>query len=467
MIRSRISVFWNRNTARAKDRQSLPAGKFLFSFLLGLAFFLLPVSFGGKLTVPFDVFITLIRKSFPLPVEIYTFIIVFAGALMSLAVRIRPRLTSQFKWLNDFQTSTTILSLRLIGLVMAILLIAHLLPDSVYQAGIYHLIWKVLAVSVALIIPLGAIFVQLFVTYGGMDFLGTLAEPLMKPLFRLPGRAALDALTSWVGSYSVGLYLTRTVFLGGGYSRRQAFTLATCFSTVSIGFVGVICATLNLLHLFPMVLIFYFFSIVLLAILLVRIPPVSRISNSYFVKKTELQESAGEVHRSLLSLAWQRALQQTALAPPLVKVLPAAVADGLRLAGSIIGTIVAVGTVSLAVAKFTPVFNYLGLPLIPVLKWWGIPQPNIVAPAVLVEITEMYIPALLVVDTPEMSRFFIAVLSTSQLIFFSSLGPMIIDMFREIPVKFSHLILLFVLRTAILIPFLIICIKILQVLNLL
>lgn len=467
MKKSKISVFWNKDSAGKKNAQSKTAATFLFSFLLGLAFFLLPVSFHGKITVPFDVCITFIRKTFPTTVEVYTFLVVLTGALLSLTVRLRPRLTSRFRWLNDFQTSGTILFLRLMGLVLAMLLITHLLPEAVYRAGIYRLIWKVLAVSVALIIPLGAIFVQFFVTYGGMDFLGTLSEPLMRPLFRLPGRAALDALTSWVGSYSVGLYLTRTVFLNGGYSRRQAFTLATCFSTVSIGFVGVVCATLNILHLFPLVLIFYFISIVLLAILLVRIPPIRRIPESYFTGKPLQWESTGERRRSLLSLAWQRALRKTAQAPPFGRVLPAAVADGFRLAGSIIGTIVAVGTVSLALAKFTPVFHYLGMPLIPVLKWWGIPQPNIVAPAVLVEITEMYIPALLVVNTSEISRFFISVLSTSQLIFFSSLGPMIIDMFREIPVKFSHLVLLFFLRTAILIPFLILCIKILQALHLL
>ena len=467
MKRKRIFAFWIEQSKTGVRQNRAAAGKFLLSFLVGMAFFLMPVSYSGKITVPFDVFITMLRQSFPAQVEVYTFFVVLFGAVMSLLVRMLPALASRYRWLLDFRTSSTILFLRLIGLGLTIVLIAHLLPEAVYRAGIYHLIWKVLAVSVALIIPLGAIFVQLFVAYGGMEFLGTLAEPVMRPLFRLPGRAALDALTSWVGSYSVGLYLTRTVFLGGGYSRRQAFTLATCFSTVSIGFVGVICATLKLLPLFPVVLVLYFLSIVLLAFLLVRIPPISRIPDSYLHGKEERRNFREERDKPLLRRAWQRALKQAGTSPPFARLLPAAVADGFRLAGSIIGTIVAVGTVSLALAKFTPVFNYLGVPLIPVLKWWGIPQPQLVAPAVLVEITEMYIPALLVVDTPLVSRFFVAVLSTSQLIFFSSLGPMIIDMFREIPVKFSHLIVLFVLRSAILIPFLVVCLKLLQALNIL
>ena len=56
------------------------------------------------------------------------------------------------------------------------------------------------------------------------------------------------------------------------------------------------------------------------------------------------------------------------------------------------------------------------------------------------------------VDAALPARFFIAVLSISQLIFFSAVGPMIIDMFRAIPIRARELVALFLIRTAILIP---------------
>jgi nucleoside recognition membrane protein YjiH len=84
----------------------------------------------------------------------------------------------------------------------------------------------------------------------------------------------------------------------------------------------------------------------------------------------------------------------------------------------------------------------------------GLPDAEIIAPATLVGITEMFIPALLVHDAAMPARYFIAVLSISQLIFFSAVGPMMLDMFREIPVRARELVALFLLRTAILIPFL-------------
>jgi nucleoside recognition membrane protein YjiH len=81
-----------------------------------------------------------------------------------------------------------------------------------------------------------------------------------------------------------------------------------------------------------------------------------------------------------------------------------------------------------------------------------LPDAALIAPAVLVGITEMYIPALLVQDAAAPARFFVAVLSISQLVFFSSVGPMIIDMFRDIPVRGRELVVLFLMRTVLLIP---------------
>jgi len=64
----------------------------------------------------------------------------------------------------------------------------------------------------------------------------------------------------------------------------------------------------------------------------------------------------------------------------------------------------------------------------------------------------MFIPALLVVEAAPKARFFVAVLSISQLIFFSAVGPMMMDMFSATPMPFRDLVVLFAMRTAILVP---------------
>jgi nucleoside recognition membrane protein YjiH len=52
------------------------------------------------------------------------------------------------------------------------------------------------------------------------------------------------------------------------------------------------------------------------------------------------------------------------------------------------------------------------------------------------------------------ARFFIAVLSTSHLIFFSAVAPMMLDMFRAIPIRARDLSALFLMRTVLLLPIL-------------
>ena len=74
--------------------------------------------------------------------------------------------------------------------------------------------------------------------------------------------------------------------------------------------------------------------------------------------------------------------------------------------------------------------------------------------AVLAGITEMYVPALLVKEAAAPARFFICILSISQLIFFSSVAPMMLDLFRDLPIRVRDLLGIFVLRTVVLVPLL-------------
>nr|WP_232833757.1 hypothetical protein [Saliphagus sp. LR7] len=126
--------------------------------------------------------------------------------------------------------------------------------------------------------------------------------------------------------------------------------------------------------------------------------------------------------------------------------------DGLKLAVLILGTILSIGLAAVVIAEFTPTFEIIAQPLVPVIELLGIPDADVVAPATIIGITEMFIPALLVAEAAPMARFFIAVLSISQLIFFSAVGPMMMDMFSDIPIRFRDLVVLFVLRTIILVP---------------
>ncbi|WP_318570401.1 YjiH family protein [Salinigranum marinum] len=432
------------------DIRGRPVLKFVTAFVIGAVFFLVPVPYQGQVTVPFDIVVSTITEGAPNAVGVYSLAIIVAGGVLTTAARLGSPTVAGYD-LSYFETSTAFWLLRLAGLVLAPVMFFKLGPAWLHTPGTGGLMWGTLVYSVGVIIPIGAIFITIFVELGGLEFVGTLARPVMKPLFKIPGRAALDSLASWVGSYSVGLYVTRNVFEQGGYHKRDVFTIATCFSTVSIGFVGVVAATLEILDLFPVVFAAYFVCVVVTAVILVRIPPISTIPEEYIAEPDpEVAFSGGPTE--YVRLALSEAVKKAEEGESFTAAATRGFVDGLKLTSLILGTILAVGLAATLLSANTPVFDILGRPLTPVIAALGIPDAATVAPATIVGITEMYVPVLLVTETALKAKFFVAVLAVSQLIFFSSVGPMTMDMFSDVPVRFRDLVVLFVMRTVVLVP---------------
>ncbi len=419
--------------------RSLPsaAAHLAISALLGLGFFAIPIPWNGRWTVIFDVAVKAVTKGFPTAVGAYCLLIIAVGAVGSIAVK------SGSERARFFESSWPLAILRVVGLLLGICLFAGVAPEWLAEKRVGGLMWNVLVFSVGVIIPVGAAALNVMVSYGLIELVGTWMRPIMRPAFRLPGRAAIDDLMSWLGSYSVGLYVTRKLTDDGRYTRRESYIIVTCFSTVSIGFVGVVASTLDLLSIFPVVFGTYFVVVYVLAAILARTWPVISIPDVP-IGISDPEPDVGA--------AWDLAMTRARTAPPIHAVAWTGLKDGLLLASSILGTILAVGTMALLLAYNTPIFEVIGTPLVPVLTALGLPDATILAPAVLAGITEMYIPAILAKDAAVQGRFFICVLSISQLIFFSSVAPMMLDMFRDLPVKFSHLVGIFLIRTALLIP---------------
>lgn len=426
--------------------------KFSISAVLGFGFFLLPVKYQGQTTVLFDLFVKLITKNFPSGVAYYCFGLILFGTISTL-IGSSERLCKRFPFFSYYKSSTIYSLLRFLGLVIAIMMFFKIGPQIILDEKISKLMWNTLIFSVGVIIPIGAIFLNILIRYGCIEFFGTFMRPLMRPLFKLPGRSSIDDLTSWLGSYSTGLYFTRIMLNQGYYTRRETFTIITCFCTVSIGFVGVVAFTLGIANLFPIIFVTYFFAVYLLAIVMARIWPITSIPNTYVGLSNPEPEFKG-TFVSYFKFAWKQAMDKADSSQSFPKTILEGFIDGVKLATTILSCILIIGTLTLLIYEHTPLFQYLGYPLVPIIKLLGIPNAEIVAPAVLAGITEMYIPALMVKSASIPAKFFIAVLSISQIIFFSSIGPMMMDMFKDVPVKFYDLIILFLIRTALLIPFL-------------
>lgn len=112
-------------------------------------------------------------------------------------------------------------------------------------------------------------------------------------------------------------------------------------------------------------------------------------------------------------------------------------------------TVMAIGTVTLVIAYYTPVFNWLGVPFMPLLNLLHIPEAQAASTTLLAGFADMFIPAAIAGAqiSSTFTKMLVAVLSVCQLIFISETGSMILS--TSIPVRFRDLVLIFLERTII------------------
>jgi nucleoside recognition membrane protein YjiH len=419
-------------------------------------FFLVPVTWEGQLTVPFDIATSWVTATFPTLASVFSLALITAAGVLSVVAEVRRRGVSiggslaRRIDLSYWETTPLFMLFRVLGVVLAVPLFLGVGPDVLLQDSVGGLVWSVIVLSVAIIIPIGALFVNLLVELGGLGFIGALTRPLMRPLFRLPGRAALDSIASTIGAFTVGYYVTYNVFHRGAYHKRDVFIIATCFAPVSIGYIGVIASTLDLLQVFPIVILAWLIAITLSGIVLVRIPPLTNIPTEYVVEPTPETPFTGSL-TDYIRFAFSEALHEAKDD----RIVPTAITgfiDGLKVAALILGTVVTISIAALLLIAQTDVFQIIAAPFAPVLAAFGIPDPGLATAAILISGVEQVSAATVVVNTSVVTRFFVMIVVSSQIIFFAASAPMMMDMFDNVPIRFRDVIMLFVLRTAVLIP---------------
>ena len=108
---------------------------------------------------------------------------------------------------------------------------------------------------------------------------------------------------------------------------------------------------------------------------------------------------------------------------------------------------------ALVLYEYTPVFQWITYPIVPVLQLLQIPEAVAVAPGVVIGLLDQFVPAVIAgtIDAP-LSQFVLAGLSVTQLIFFAESAVLITR--SPIPLSVPQLVLIFVIRTIIAVPIL-------------
>src|SRR5690625_616220 len=406
--------------------------KFIGFSIVGIFAFFVPITINDTRTIPLDHMVTFFRETFPDLIPYYILIVILLGA-------VHPFINKSW---NKNLVNIILTFFKLIGLLVALMLIFEFGPSWLFNDNMGPFLFNSLVTPVGVLLPIGAIFLALLVGYGLLEFIGIFLQPVMRPIWRTPGRSAIDAVASFVGSYALGLLITNRLYKEGKYNVKEATIIATGFSTVSVTFMVIIARTLDFMHIWNL----YFWVTLIVTFLVtaitVRIWPIRGTIETYYEDNADPEEVIKE---NRFRVAVDEAIAAVKRAPSLHKNIWQNVRDGVLMAAATLPSILSVGLLGLVLAEFTVTFDILGYIFFPFTWIMQVPEPMLAAKAVSMEIAEMFLPALLVVEAPLVTKFIVGVVSVSAILFFSATIPVILS--TDIPISVPKLIVIWIERT--------------------
>lgn len=405
---------------------------FIFYSLFGIFMFFVPVTIGGAKSIPIDHITTLVKK-LPNYNLIFGVFMVVAG----IAYAIKTKSWQKSKLHSVF------FAIKLVALVFVFMYVTNKGPARIFDGDMLPLIWNGIMVSVATIVPIGSVFLAFLTGFGLMEFIGVFMEPVMRPVFKTPGRSAVDAVASFVGSYSLALLITNRVYLEDTYTKKEAAIIATGFSTVSATFMIIVAKTLDLLDYWLAYFWITLFVTFLVTAITARIFPLNKKPQEYYSGKEYVPEEKKKVTFGEALDAGMEAYKNSG---SLAVVIKDNFIDGFKMALNIAPSLLGVGMIGLLLAEYTPIFDLIGYIFYPFTLITKVEEPLMVAQALGMSIAEMLLPAPVVANAGLglIAKMLVAVVSVSEILFFSASIPVMMG--TEIPLKFSDYIIIWIER---------------------
>ena len=427
---------------------------FLIPSLLGILLFVTPISSGEQVTIPIALLAGGLKSAIGVHlVAIITGVVAFTG-IMTLATKLfSPGFIANRPFLAGlFDISPLWCVVRLAGMVFVLLSFFEVGPAAIWSGDTGGMVLHDLLPTLFSVFIFAGLLLPLLMSFGLLELLGTLMTRVMRPVFGLPGRSAIDCIASWLGDGSVGILMTSKQYEASHYTQREAAVIGTTFSAVSITFSLVVIAQVGLEHMFVPFYLTVCLAGIVAAIIVPKLPPLSNKKDLLITGK--VRENDLEIipeGRSAFSWGVEKALNKAAMIQQPSHVLLDGLKNAVDMVFGVLPVVMGIGTVALVFAEYTPIFNYLGMPFVPLLELLQIPHAEAASTTMVVGFADMFVPSILAASIDsELTRFVIAALSLTQLIYLSEVGALLLG--SKVPVSIVELFLIFLLRTLVTLP---------------
>lgn len=436
---------------------------FLVPSIIGIILFMVPVKSDGNWTVIVKIIADIIGNAIGGILPLLCVIIITISAVMSLIGLAKPKFIMSNPVLADtFATSIVWTIVRLVGAVFIWMVYLGMgteggtdIVSLITDGGAGGFVVSDLLTVLVIIFLIAALLLPLLLDFGLLEFVGALLTKIMRPVFKIPGRAAVDCLTSWIGDGTLGVMLTCNQYEGGYYSAREASIIATTFSAVSITFSIAVLDQVGMLGYFGIYYLVICLVGVACAIIIPRIPPLSMKKDTYLVEGKKMAETIPEGYKNSVDYGLDLAMRKVGEFKGFGQFISNGIKNAVGMWFGVLPTVMAIGTLALVIANNTSIFEICGKPFLPLLELLQVPDAVEASKTMIVGFTDMFTPSIIIAEAgvSEMTKFIVAAVSVTQLIYLSEVGGLILG--SKLPVNIAELFVIFIERTVI--SLLIIC----------
>ena len=435
--------------------------QFIIPSLIGILLFMMPVPYmDGKFvtyaegfTIPIAIIKDFIQGLLSNVLSLLILISISITFVVTLYTKLlKPKYILNNLFLNNlFNVSWIWTIIRIFGTIFVFITYYKYDIEMIYSSNTGGLLLNDLMPILFIIFFLAGLLLPLILDFGLLEFVGVLSSRVMRPLFGLPGRSSVDCITSWLGDGTIGVLLTNKQLIAGYYTKREAAVIATSFSAVSITFCLVVISQVKLESYFLYMIATVAITGIVCAIILPKLFPLSKIEDTFIKENENRDNEVLPKGKQLVSYALEKAVKRADSCPSLSIFLKDGFKNVLDMWLGVLPIVMCMGTIALVLAEETPIFTYLGLPFIPYLELLQIPDAALMSETIMVGFADMFLPSVIGASIEsDLTRFVIACLSVSQLIYMSEVGGLILA--TKIPVSLFQLFLIFLLRTLISLP---------------
>ena len=414
---------------------------------------MIPIKVNGDLIIPVALLSKMLHNYLSNYLPLIMTILICASLGFTLIAKIlKPKFITENNFLTSlFNVSPVWFVARILGAIFAICVFFKVGPEFIWSENTGALLLYDLLPVLFSVFLFAGLFLPILLNFGLLEFAGSLLTKVMRPIFNLPGRSSVDCIASWLGDGTIGVLLTSKQYEEGFYTKREAAVIGTTFSFVSITFSLVVISQVNLAHMFGVFYLTIIISGIAAAIIIPRIPPLSRKEDTYY-NGEKCDKNNELIPEGYTSLTWgvTKAVER-AEANKLSSILTEGIKNVLDMWVGVSPIVLAIGTLALILAEYTPIFQWLGLPFIPLLNLLQIPEATQASSTLVVGFADMFLPTVIgATIKSDLTRFVIAAVSVTQLIYMSEVGGLLLG--SKIPVSIKDLLIIFLERTLITLP---------------